>query len=75
VILRRSHPGVAPGLSVVPRVALAVAAGVLVALIPGLPSVVAAVIGTAVYSLAVLVLRAVPEELLQALRRRLEAPA
>ncbi|MBA3263405.1 MAG: polysaccharide biosynthesis C-terminal domain-containing protein [Thermoleophilaceae bacterium] len=75
VILRRSHPGVAPRLSMVPRVALAVAAGGLVALVPGLPSVVAAVIGTAVYSVAVLVLRAVPEELLQALGRRAEAPA
>jgi O-antigen/teichoic acid export membrane protein len=68
--LARTHPAVCPGLGGVPRIALAVGLGMLPLLVPGLPSVAAAAIGTLVYGGAVLALRVVPPELLEAFPRR-----
>jgi O-antigen/teichoic acid export membrane protein len=67
-VLRRSHPGVVPALGVIPRVAVAGAAAALVALIPGLPPVADALIGSAVYIVVVWAVGAVPRELLEAIR-------
>lgn len=69
-LLARSDRHVVPGLWVVPRVAVAVAVAATVLLIPGLPSVAAAVIGTAIYAAAALAVGAVPRELLDVLPRR-----
>jgi len=69
-VLRRSHPAVVPSLGVIPKVALAGAAAALVALVPGLPSVVDAVIGCVIYVGVVWAVRAVPDELLEAVRTR-----
>jgi O-antigen/teichoic acid export membrane protein len=69
-VLRASHPSVVPSLGVIPRVALAGAAAVLVALVPGLPAVVDALIGSVVYTAVLWALGAVPRELLDAIRRR-----
>lgn len=65
-ILRRTHPDVTPGLGTLPAIAVAVAVGLAVGLIPGLPSVAAAALGTALYAAALVVLGAVPAELLEA---------
>jgi O-antigen/teichoic acid export membrane protein len=70
-VLRASAPQLVPALDVIPRVAAAVALAALVLLIPGLPSVAAAVLGTALYTGAVLGLGAVPTEFFQALPARL----
>jgi O-antigen/teichoic acid export membrane protein len=69
-MLARRHPGVVPTFGTLPRVGLAGALAALVLLVPGLPSVASAAIGTLVYAGAVLALRAVPPELLDALRHR-----
>jgi O-antigen/teichoic acid export membrane protein len=66
VVLARTHPEIVPSLRAVPRVALAAGLALLVGLVPGLPSVAAAVIGTLGYAGATLLLRAVPRELLDA---------
>jgi O-antigen/teichoic acid export membrane protein len=67
-VLARSHPSVVPSLAVVARVALAVGAAMLVALIPGLPSVAAAATGGLIYVAVVWAVGAVPQELLAAIR-------
>jgi O-antigen/teichoic acid export membrane protein len=64
--VRRASPGLVPSLGVVPRVALAAGLGLAIGLVPGLAPVVAATLGTAVYVAAVLALRAVPAEFLEA---------
>jgi hypothetical protein len=68
VALRLSGPG--PWFSVATSLRLAGAAGVAVAvgLIPGLPDGARAVAVTAIFAGAVLLLRALPEELTEALR-------
>lgn len=68
VLLRRRHPEVVPSLQVVARVAVAVGAALLVALVPGLPSVADALIGTLVYAVVVWAMGAVPRELIEAIR-------
>jgi O-antigen/teichoic acid export membrane protein len=70
VVLTRTHPEVVPSLRVLPRIALAAGLALLVGLVPGLPSVAAAAIGTLVYAGAALALGAVPRELLEAFRER-----
>jgi O-antigen/teichoic acid export membrane protein len=70
-LLRMSAPRLVPALGVIPRVAVATALAGLVLLIPGLPSLPAAVLGTGVYTAAVLALGAVPTEFFQALPARL----
>jgi O-antigen/teichoic acid export membrane protein len=67
-VLARSHRSVVPSLAVVPRVALAVGAAMLVTLIPGLPSVAAAAAGGLIYVTVVWAVGAVPKELLEAIR-------
>jgi O-antigen/teichoic acid export membrane protein len=69
VAVRAVAPHVAPGLGVVPKVAAAIGLSSLL-LLAGLPPVVAAVVGSAVYAAVVLALRAVPAELLDAFPRR-----
>ena len=64
-----------PQLGVVPRMALALALAGAVWFVPGLPSVAAMALGAAVYSVALLVLRAVPEEVFVELRRLRGSPA
>jgi O-antigen/teichoic acid export membrane protein len=75
LLLWRAAPAVVPRLGLVPRVALAAALGCLVLLIPGLPSVAAGVLAIAIYLAALLVLRAIPAELLDLLPRRDRASA
>ena len=70
VVLRRSHPAVVPSLGVIPKVAVAGAATALVVLIPGLPSVADAAIGSLIYVGVVWAVGAVPDELLDAVRTR-----
>jgi O-antigen/teichoic acid export membrane protein len=68
VVLRRSHPSVAPRLAIVPRVGVAVAAGLLPALVPGLPSVVDAALGSVIYVAVIWAVGGVPGELIPAIR-------
>jgi O-antigen/teichoic acid export membrane protein len=65
VAVRRASPELVPSLSSMPRLAVAVALALVVGIL-GLPSVAAASVGTAVYVAAVLLLRAVPAEFLEA---------
>jgi O-antigen/teichoic acid export membrane protein len=67
-VLRRSHPSVAPSLAIVGRVAVAVGAGLLPALVPGLPSVVDAALGSIIYMAVIWAVGGVPRELLHAIR-------
>jgi O-antigen/teichoic acid export membrane protein len=64
--LLRTHRAVFPTLRAVPRVAVAAALAMLVLLVPGLPVVAAAVVGTLVYAGVALALGTVPRELLEA---------
>jgi O-antigen/teichoic acid export membrane protein len=68
VALRRRHPSVVPSLDIVARVAPAVGAGLLPVLLPGLPSVADAALGSLIYIAVIWILRAVPRELLDAVR-------
>jgi O-antigen/teichoic acid export membrane protein len=68
--LRSASRAVLPGAGIFLRVAPAVAIGLLPWALPGLPSVVAALLGVALFSGAALVLRAVPAELWDVLPRR-----
>jgi len=68
LVLRRSHPELIPGLGVLPRVAAATLAGALVVLL-GLPSLVAMTLAGAIFVAVLLVLRAVPQELLAVVGR------
>jgi O-antigen/teichoic acid export membrane protein len=74
VLLMRAHPRLRPELRVVPRVAVAAAAAVGVALVVDGHDVVRVIVATVVYAAVLAVLRAVPPELLHALRRT-SAPA
>jgi O-antigen/teichoic acid export membrane protein len=69
-ILARRNRSVAPGVGVVLRVIPALAAALAVGLIPGLPSVVAALLGLAVFAGLAYLSGAVPPELLDAFRGR-----
>jgi O-antigen/teichoic acid export membrane protein len=70
VLLVRGRRDLRPSLSVVPRVVLAAALAVGPMLLLGPPSVVAAVVASAVFFAVLLATRALPPEVIQALRRR-----
>jgi O-antigen/teichoic acid export membrane protein len=72
-LLRRARPLLSPDLGIVPKVALAAALAIGVALVVPAPSVVLAGLAGLVYTGVVLALRAVPPELFTALLRRDEA--
>ena len=74
LVLLRTDPHVLPSLRVVPRVALAAAAGAAVALL-GLPAVPLVALATVAYAAVLLLTRAVPEEILVELRRFLPGRA
>jgi O-antigen/teichoic acid export membrane protein len=69
-VLIRRHPVLRPSLAAVPRVALAAVLAGATVLIPGIPDLVAAALATLIYGGALVVLRAVPPELLAEIRRR-----
>jgi O-antigen/teichoic acid export membrane protein len=69
--LIRSHRSVVPSTRDIPRVALAAGLASLVVLVPSLPVIVQVVLATAIYFAVLLVLGAVPEELLIELRKPL----
>jgi O-antigen/teichoic acid export membrane protein len=79
VALTRRDRSLRPPLGLVPRVAIAAAAGASLALVPGLPPLVLAAAGGAVYLVVLVLLRAVPRELLdegaRLLRRGRAAPS
>ncbi len=66
--LRRRVPEMVPPMGAVPRVALAAGLAALLALVPGLPTIVLVALATIVYFAILLGLRTVPEELLAELR-------
>jgi O-antigen/teichoic acid export membrane protein len=74
-VLHRRHRALVPGAGTVPRIALAVGLAASVLLIPGLPALADAALGTLIYAGVVLALRAVPPELLDAFLRRGERSA
>ena len=69
LFLRRSHPGVAPRLGLTPRVALAALPAFAVLAAP-LPTAAGLVLSLAVFTGAAVLLRAIPFELVHALRGR-----
>jgi O-antigen/teichoic acid export membrane protein len=71
VLLVRGRPHLMPRLAIVPRVLLAAGLGALPALLTGLPVVARLALSTLIYAVALLVLRALPQELWQLLPRRL----
>jgi O-antigen/teichoic acid export membrane protein len=73
IVLIRAHPHLRPSLGVLWRVAIAAAVGATAALATFLPEVARAILGCALFLAVAVALRAVPEELLQALRRRAKA--
>ncbi len=75
VTLARAHPDVLPGLRCVPRIAVAAGLPLALLLVPGLPSVVAALLGAALFAGLALLLRVVPDELRDALPFRRSAAA
>jgi O-antigen/teichoic acid export membrane protein len=69
LLLLRARPGLRPELGRLWRLAGAAGVAALVALVPGLPAAAAAVLALALFVTLALALRAVPQELLEALRR------
>lgn len=67
--LFRAHPELRPALGVPLRMIVALAVAYAIALVAPLSSLLAAAVGTAVLAAAVVALRAVPRELIEALRR------
>lgn len=74
LLIARAHPHLRLSARVVPRVALAAAAGAALALVPGLPVVVLVLAASAVYFGALHLLRAIPEELIVELRAIVRGP-
>jgi hypothetical protein len=68
--ISRSRPSLRPRLGVLPKVAVALAAGIAVALLVPLPPIVLSPLAGAVYAAVVLALGAVPPEAWNALLRR-----
>jgi O-antigen/teichoic acid export membrane protein len=71
IALTRRERSLRPPLALLPRVALAAAAGAAPALIPGLPPLVLAAVGGAIYLAVLILLRAVPRELIDEAARLL----
>ncbi len=70
VLLVRGRRDLRPSLAIVPRVLLAAALAVGPMLLLGLPSVVKAIVASVVFFAVVLATRAVPPEVMEAMRRR-----
>ncbi len=69
--LLRGHPELAPKLRVVPKVVLAAAPAVVIALLSGVPSLVRALLALAVYGVVILLTRALPNEVFELLHERM----
>jgi O-antigen/teichoic acid export membrane protein len=67
--IRRRSQTVAPGIGALLRVAPALAAALAIGLVPGLPALVAALLGVSVFAVGAYLTGAVPPELLGAFRR------
>src|SRR5262249_3655083 len=70
VSLTRERPQLRPSVSFLPRAAIAAAVALVAGIVLGLPSLAAALVGLAIYAAVLTALRAVPPELLHALRTR-----
>jgi O-antigen/teichoic acid export membrane protein len=70
-LLVRGRPHLRPNLAVVPRVAAAALLGAAPALATGVPVVIRIVMATVIYGLALVILRTIPDELLDLLPSRL----
>ena len=70
VMLRRAEPAVAPRLGFVPKVASAAGAAILVPFLLGLPAAAATIAGVGLYAVLLLLLRAMPLEVVRAFVRR-----
>jgi hypothetical protein len=68
LVLRRTDLNIVPSMSVVPRVLLAGALAATVVLIPGVPTAAAVGLAAVVYVLLLLLMRAIPDEVLVELR-------
>lgn len=73
VALIAARPDLRPSVGTLPKVAVAGGAAAATLLVPGLPVIVDLALAAVAYGAAVLVLRAVPEEILEALVRPLRA--
>lgn len=73
--LLRSHPELRPKLGIVLRVALAAAPAVALALLPAVPSLVRAVLALGVYGLLIVLVRALPAEVIELLPLPSRRPA
>jgi PST family polysaccharide transporter len=71
LLLVRGRPHLKPNLAVVARVAAAAALGATPALATGLPVVIRVAMATVIYGVALVILRAIPDELLDLLPARL----
>lgn len=69
IVLVRGRPELRPGLSLIPKVALAAAPAVALALLPDLSSLVRAVLALLLYGLVIGLTRAVPREILELIPR------
>jgi hypothetical protein len=69
VAILRVRPDLRPRLAVVPKVLVAAGVAAVVALVPGLPSLPATVVAAVIYIALLLALRAVPDEVIDALPR------
>ena len=74
VMLVRARPALRPSAGRPLRLVAAALLGLAVALVPGLPDIAAAALSATVFLLAAALLRAIPEELLHAVRRYRGAP-
>jgi O-antigen/teichoic acid export membrane protein len=72
--LRRSDPGLMHRLAAAPRILIGAALALAVPLAFGLSDIAAVLVGSAVYAIALVMLRAVPSELKEALLGRLTGP-
>jgi O-antigen/teichoic acid export membrane protein len=71
LVLVRGHRELRPKVGIVLKVALAAAPAVALALLPGVPSLVRALLALVAYGLVIVLTRAVPEEAIELLPRRL----
>jgi O-antigen/teichoic acid export membrane protein len=69
LVLVRGRPELRPSFAVIPKVVLAGAPAVALALLPGLPSLVRAVLALLLYGLLIALTRAVPQEILELVPR------
>jgi O-antigen/teichoic acid export membrane protein len=72
--LLHGHPELRPRLTILPKVMLAAAPGVALALASGLPSIVCALLAVAIYGLLIAVTRAAPREIIDIIPSTLRTP-